>query len=572
MQEEKKKTRGGNMKKNFLLILTCLLLAALVGCGNKEGNDDKDAVIIKVSENGVVGDGKTDDAAAIDAVLDTARMKGREGQKVIIEFEKDKVYYCKDKYRESALFDLQGCKNLTLRGDNTTLLLDKSMKLVNWFNINESENIKLEGFNLKYAQAHYTLSKVDAVSLTDEPYLDVTTDISLGITEKYEAGFIQSHGESYAFALPYTNDVNRMHIYVNSIEPLDAAANKYRVHIRYYDDHEDKINYMLEHNLPLILGVPGWGRYGQEDGSGSVIVTNTKNLEIKNFNVWDSSTMVFHMRNNYGEIHLQNCNVTPEPGSDDVLVSWVDIFHIKENRAKFIIEDSTFEKAQDDVFNFSVTNLQVDDVISETEVTLKCKALGGYWMPLEVGDTITFVHERAGHFVGRTTIKEVKQQGETTHIVVNDAMPMLGAGVVAYVDSLGQPGSIIRNCKISGTYRFRTEITLENCELNTVYAWVDNYPTSEGPIPRNITFRKCKFNSVKAEDPEVCYISSEYMMQIGAQTIPTSGIPAYYSADNIVFEDCDIDHTLINFMDNSANVSFIKDGKEYFSVKAKTRP
>ena len=178
MQEEKKKNRGGNMKKNFLLILTCLLLAALVGCGNKEGNDDKDAVIIKVSENGVVGDGKTDDAAAIDAVLDTARMKGREGQKVIIEFEKDKVYYCKDKYRESSLFDLQGCKNLTLRGDNTTLLLDKSMHLVNWFNINESENIKLEGFNLKYAQPHYTLSKVDAVSLTDEPYLDVTTDIS----------------------------------------------------------------------------------------------------------------------------------------------------------------------------------------------------------------------------------------------------------------------------------------------------------------------------------------------------------------------------------------------------------
>lgn len=560
------------MKKNFLLVLTCMLLAALVGCGSKEGKEDKNAVVIKVSEYGAVGDGKTDDSVAIDTALDMAKMKGRDGASVVLEFEKDKSYYFKDMNREESIFDLEGYKNLTIRGNNTTLVLDKTMNLVHWFDINGSEDITLQGFNLKFAKPHYTLSKVDAVSLTENPYIDITTDISLGITETYTTGYIATHGASYAFGLPYTGDVNRMHIYINSIEPLDANANKYRVHIRNYDDHETKINYMVENDLPFMIGIPEWGRYGEDDGSGSVIVVNTTNLTMKDVNVWDSSTMVFHMRNNYGTINIQNCNVTPEPGTDDVLVSWVDIFHIKENRAKFIIEDCTFEKAQDDVFNFSTTNLLVDEVVSETEVKLVCKQLGGYWMPLEVGDTITFVHERAGHFVGRTTIKEVKEQGEITHLVLNDALPMVGVGVAAYVDSLGQPGSVIRNCKISGTYRFRTEITLENCELNTVYAWLDNYPTNEGPIPRNITFKKCKFNSIKADDPEVCYISSEYMMQIGAQTIPTSGIPAYYSADNIVFEDCDIDHTLINFMDNSANVSFIKDGKEYFSVKAKTRP
>lgn len=560
------------MKKNFLLVLTMMLLAALVGCGSKEGKEDENAVVIKVSEHGAVGDGKTDDSVAIDAALDMAKMKGRDGASVVLEFEKDKAYYFKEMNRESSIFDLEGYKNLTVCGDNTTLLLDKSMNLVHWFNVNESENIKIQGFNLKLAQPMYTLSKVDAVSLTDEPYLDITTERSLGITETFTAGYIESHGASYAFALPYTGDVNRMHIYVNSIEPLDATANKYRVHIRYYDDHETKIKYMMDNDLPFMVGIPGWGRYGDDDGSGAVVVTNTTNLEMQDINVWSSPTMVFHMRNNYGEIHMQNCNVTTEPGTDDVLASWVDIFHIKENRAKFIIEDSTFEKAQDDVFNFSTTNLLVDEVVSETEVKLVCKQLGGYWMPLEVGDTITFIHEKAGHFVGRTRIKEVKEQGEITHIVVEDALPMVGIGVAAYVDSLGQPGSVIRNCKISGTYRFRTEITIEDCELNTVYAWIDNYPTNEGPIPRNITFKGCKFNSIKADDPSVCYISSEYMMQIGAQTIPTSGIPAYYSADNIVFEDCDIDHTLINFMDNSANVTFIKDGKEYYSVKAKTRP
>ena len=559
------------MRKSILFVLTILLLTALMGCGNTEGKsekDDKNAIVLKVSDYGAVGDGKTDDSVAIDTVLDMAKMKGRDGAPVVIEFEKDKSYYFADMNSEKAIFTLDSYKNLTVRGDNTTLILDRTKQtLVHWFRIDGCENIKLEGFNLKWAKDDYSLAKVDAVSLTDAPYIDVTTESSLGITETFVPGYVTEGGTP--FAMPYTEEVSRMHIIIKSIEPLDTVANKYRIHVNPIDNHETKINYVVEHDIPLIVGIPGWARYGEDDGSGSVVVVSTENIELERINVWDSAGMVFHMRYNTGTVHVHDCNVTSEPGTDDLIASWRDIFHLKDNRAKFIIEDCVLEKAWDDVFNFSVTEMEVTEAVSENEAKMSCVQTGGYWSPLKVGDTVTFVHVKSGYFIGRTRIKEVISQGVETHLVLEDKMPMLGVGVSVYVDSLGQPGSIIRNCKVNGTYRFRSEVTIEDCELNTLYAWIDNHTGKEGPIPRNITFKRCKFNSIKADDPNVSFMDPTYMMQIGAMT-KGSDTPAYYYADNIVFEDCDIDHTLINFMNDSANVSFIKDGKEYFSVKAKS--
>ena len=62
-------------------------------------------------------------------------------------------------------------------------------------------------------------------------------------------------------------------------------------------------------------------------------------------------------------------------------------------------------------------------------------------------------------------------------------------------------------------------------------------------------------------------MSSDYMMQLGTTCNIGSGIQPHYYAENILFEDCEIDPNLINFMGKTAYVSFVKDGKEYYSVK-----
>ncbi len=572
----------------LLLAFTMVLQAALAGCSNTktpsdsgDGTGKKDpenAVVLKVAEYGALGDGVTDDSDAIDTVFDMAKMKGQNDTPVIIEFEKDKSYYFKDMHGGKIIFDLVRRKNLTLRGDNTTIIMDKSGKLNQYFNSDFSENIVLEGFNFKYSQPWYTLSNVDAfhpgtpdagansnnhVNETDPPYIDITTERSLGITETY------TPTNRTEFGLPYTEGKSRSHMYIDRIEVLDAAAQKYRVYFQDWDDIRTKMNFLEEYKLQFLLGIPYWDRGELSDGSGSIIVTNTTNFEMRDVNVWAATSFVFHMRNNYGQFNIKNCNVTTEPGSDGVWASQVDIFHLKENRCKFVIEDCLLEKANDDVFNLSTTYLYVNDIMSETEFNMYCQEFGGiYYMPLEAGDIVTLMNEKTGVFVGRTRIKEVvEQSGEINRVIVEDPLPLNGFGVAVYVDTLGQPGSVIRNCTINGTYRFRTPITIENCKFETLYAWIDNIPSVEGPIPRDITFRNCAFTSLKAPDSKVSYMDPVYMMQIGTTCNIGSGVQPHYYGENILFEDCDIDTDLINFMGNTAYVSFVKDGKEYFSIK-----
>lgn len=535
-------------------------------------------IILKVSEYGAAGDGITDDVASIERVLDKAKIVGGDKVEVVIEFEKDKSYYFRNGKGENAIFELQKCQNMTLRGDNTTIIMDKGVRLCRYININESENIIVEGFNFKFSQPWYTLSTVDKfhpgtpeegtgkvgyINKTDPPYIDITTERSLGIVETYTPKITDE------FALPYTKDVNRSHMYIERIEVLDAEAQQYRVFFKDWDDVRTKMDFLKAYQLKFLLGIPYWDRAERLDDSGSIIVTNTKNVNLKDINVWAATSFVFHMRNNYGEFNIRNCNVTTEPGSDGIWASQVDIFHLKENRCKFVIENCLLEKAHDDVFNLSTTFLYVDNIISEIEFNMFCREFGGvYYMPLRVGDTITLINEVTGVFVGRTKIKEIVEQSWTAnHIVVEDPLPLNEIGTAVYVDSLGQPGTVIRNCTISGTYRFRTPVTVENCILNTMYAWIDNIPYVEGPIPRDITFKKCIFTSVKAPDPRVSYISADYMMQIGTTCDLETCVPPQYFAENILFEDCDINPKLINFMGDTAYVSFTKDGMEYYSVK-----
>lgn len=504
---------------------------------------------------------------------------------------------------KQAIFYLKGYENLTISGNDTTLLLDKSNDLVHWFNIDGSKNVKVKGFNLELSQPMYTLATVDGYKIydnsdqydtytgtewghLDKPYIDITTPISLGITEEFVPGYAES-GASVAFGLPYTGDVNRSHIYINSIVPLDVSANKYRVYIRAdeqsslmgikktynYDQAHEKIAYMCGdmggEKLKFMIGIPGWGRYGADDGSGAVVVTNTTDLTVQNVNVYSSPTMVFHMRNNYGTFNIKNCNVTTKPGTDNVLAAWVDVFHVKENRCKFVIDGCLFEKAQDDIFNFSTSYLQVTEVVGDNEFKMECPALGGqYWMPLQVGDTVTLVNETTGEFVGRTTIKEVKTVNSYPHIVVNDSLSGLAVDVAVYVDSLGQPDSVIKNCTIRGTYRLRTPLTVENCEIDQLYAWIDTYPGNEGPIPRNITFKSCTFNPIKPSADQITagyisYMSDTYIMQIGTR----GSVTPSYKTENIQFIDCKLkdgtaftsELNLIDDMEDTGVITFINN-------------
>ena len=545
-----------------LLLAAVLLLSALAGCSKTDGESSDagsaapdgsgtpaEVKVFNVKDYGAVGDGVTDDYNAVKKALDEAI--AYDGAKVV-QFEKDAVYLMATRSRNKSAMEIQKAENLTVQGENTTLVIDMDKRVNTYFNINESKNIKVKGFNLKTLKSVYAIADVNSIDRATRT-IEFTTPDSLGIDATYYA----SIGD--CFGLPYIGeDVNRMHLFFDEMEVVDASANRYRIQFRNEDNVDGKLEYMQRTGSQFLVPRPYWG---QEEGS-AFIVTNTENADLEDINLWSASTFNFHMRYNSGVVNLKNVNLTPEPGTDMAMVGWRDGFHLKDNRAQFIWDGCTLAKVSHDVFNISCTMMQVTEVISDTEFKMECPEFGGtYWLPMQAGDELTVYDEKTGAFIGRTTIKEVvNQKGKDNHIIVNDPLPGNAAGVSVGLDSGVAPNSIIRNCEVIGTYRFRGPLLVENCQLKTMYAWLDNLPNIEGPVPRNIHFKNCEITKVHPADRKDSFGSSDYLMIIGNYT--TSGAMAQFISTGIVFEDCEVNKDEIAFYP-SCEVQFIRNGEVY---------
>ena len=544
-----------------VLLAAVLLLGALAGCGKETASSGAgsaapdgseapaEAKVFHVKDYGAVGDGVADDYNAVKKALDEAI--AYDGTKVV-QFEKDATYLMATRPKNKNALDIQKAKNLTVQGENTTIVIDMDKRVNTYFNINESKNIKVKGFNLKTLKSVYAIADVNSIDRATRT-IEFTTPDSLGIDATYYA----SIGD--CFGLPYIGeDVNRMHLFFDEMEVVDASANRYRIQFRNEDNVDGKLEYMQRTGSQFLVPRPYWG---QEEGS-AFIVTNTENADLEDINLWSASTFNFHMRYNSGVVNLKNVNLTPEPGTDMAMVGWRDGFHLKDNRAQFIWDGCKLEKVFDDVFNISCTMMQVTEVISDTEFKMECPEFGGtYWLPMQAGDELTVYDEKTGAFIGRTTIKEVvNQKGKDNHIIVNDPLPGNAAGVSVGLDSGVAPNSIIRNCEVIGTYRFRGPLLVENCQLKTMYAWLDNLPNIEGPVPRNIHFKNCEITKVHPADRKDSFGSSDYLMIIGNYT--TSGAMAQFISTGIVFEDCEVNKDEIAFYP-SCEVQFIRNGEVY---------
>ncbi len=545
-----------------VLFAAVMLLSAFAGCSTTEGESSAagsdvpdgsgttaETKVFNVKDYGAVGDGVTDDYNAVKKALDEAI--AYDGSKVL-QFEKDATYLMATRPKSKNAFEIQKASNLTIQGDNTTIVIDMDQRVNTYFNINECKNIKVKGFNLKTLKSVYAIADVNSIDRANRT-IEFTTDRSLEIDSTYYPT------NDACFGLPYIGeDLNRMHLFFDEMEVVDASANRYRIQFRNEDNADGKLEYMERTGSQFLVPRPYWG---QEDGS-AFIVTNTENADLEDINLWSASTFNFHMRYNSGVVNLKNVNLTPEPGTDMAMVGWRDGFHLKDNRAQFIWDGCKMEKVFDDVFNISCTMMRVTEVISDTEFKMECPEFDGtYWLPMQAGDELSVYDEKTGAYIGTTTIKEVvNQAGADNHIIVNDPLPGNAVGVSVALDSAAAPNSIIRNCDVSGTYRFRAPLLVENCELKTMFAWIDNLPNIEGPFPHDIHFKNCKITKVHPADRKDSFCSPDYLMVIGNYT--TSGAMAQFISTGIVFEDCEINKDEISFY-RSCEVQFIRNGEVY---------
>ncbi len=488
-------------------------------------------MVLKLENYGGAGDGVTDNGEALSMVLSEAK---RTESPVRIELEKNGIYYFENVPGEGYLFELKDMKNVTLKGENTTISMNAA-KLNGYVNVDKCENLRIEGVNLKTSKSVYAIGNVLEANV-EELYIDIQSDRDLEITETYR-GFFPD-----AFGLPLT-DYNRAHMFISSIEVLDAGKYQYRVHLQDMDDVKRKMVSMVRDGLQFLVPRPGWGET-VNNGSGAFIITNSSNVELKNINMWSASAFCFHMRYNDGKMLIRNVNVTPEPGTDMAMSGWRDGFHLKNNATQFTIENCTIERNFDDAFNTGFTSLEITKVYSNTEFEMSCCEFGGtYYGRLNSGDLLLFYDEEKGSLITSARIKEWVNREDWAalpHIILEEPVPELTVGLTVSSVDVGQPDMTIRNCYINGTYRFRTPLKCEDTQFDTMIGWFDNLVKLEGPVASEQYFTNCRFSKVSAPDPADSF-GGNYIMEIGTVVKDESHNKKVFKAKNIVFENCELD-------------------------------
>lgn len=528
------------MKRRICGIIGLFIMTMLLaGCAGKiSEKNEKKATVLKLEDYGGAGDGVKDNGEAISIVL--AKAKQTEGP-VVIELEKDATYYFEKVPGERYVFEMQRMKDITIKGDNTTISMNLA-RLDGYVNANECENIRIEGINLKTSKSIYAIGDVLEANIAGL-YIDVQSDRDLEITESY------SDFDINAFGLPVT-DYNRAHMYISSIDVLDAGAYRYRINLQDMDDVQRKMQSMVRDGLKFMFPRPDWGEISRT-AAGAVILTSNNNVELENINLWSSSGFCFHMRYNDGKVLVRNVNITPEPGTDMAMAGWRDGFHLKNNPAQFTFENCTIEKNFDDAFNTGITTLDISEVYSENEFKMVCCEYadkgGTYYGRLEAGDRLMIYDENYGAFVTYATVKERVEGSNQPHVILEEPIPELMVGLSVAPLDVGQPNMIIRNCYINGSYRFRTPLTCENTEFATMYAWFDNIRKWESPVAAHQHFTNCKFYRVSAPDPADSFCSPDYMMELGADVKNWQNHKGVFKAEDIVFENCEIDPNLIKW-------------------------
>ena len=475
---------------------------------------------------GAKADGIHNDAPAFWAALAEAAKQGG-----TLLLQKNAVYYlAKSKHEaddavvtsgailnadgadKAAAIVLDGAHDLTIKGENTTILIEAPLFFCN---INHTKNVTLEGLNFNYRIKPFVGARTLALDI-ENGTAEVETDRPL-----YIDGDCSQKGHFGVLDLPY----GRWHMFLKGYEVIDKNANRYRV--LFSDDGATRSRMERLMDTRLILPVPGIGHAIER---GFSIVGNT-DFTMRNCNIWSTARFMFALFRNEGTMLFENVHITPEPGEDLPIVGWRDGYHVKENRAKFIWKNCSAEGLFDDIFNISASMLNVQQVYADDDIDLLWGETHGVYAPLRSGDRLTVFDVSSGELIGSTSVKEViLQEGSHNRIRLEKPLPGVKAGpdIRVCFDSMVAPGSEITGCDFNGTLRFRGPVEIQNCRIHVLRMWIDLETTVEGPIPAGVHFTDCTLE---------CDDDHEIYFHLLSQRKNNSGKKQYHLND-IRFQNC----------------------------------
>ncbi|MGZ0654790.1 right-handed parallel beta-helix repeat-containing protein [Coraliomargarita sp. W4R72] len=308
-----------------------------------------------LSEYGAVGDGKTDDIAALRAALDAL---AEAGPGATLHFEPGKVY--KLGVREDSLYqiDLQKMEGVTVDGHGSLLLSDPKQAYIR---IRRSTGVTVQNLRLESDPLSYTQGKIIAMNSEAgwfdielmEGFHDMPSEEQLASVRPFWPwGAVLDPGERRI--RPGMTD----HVFTERFEKI--GERKYRMFAK-TNYHETIEQYRIGdvYFQPLywntVERLESLGRHVSYDAEANIIISQSADCVIKNVTMYSGrSAMTSRVEFNTGRITFDGFQVRHRPGFEDrVVTNWRDGMHCKDNRVGPVIENCYFEGLLDDSINIA---------------------------------------------------------------------------------------------------------------------------------------------------------------------------------------------------------------------------
>ncbi len=458
--------------------------------------------------------GGSDGFGAMSEIIE--RVKANNGAETVVEFSGGTYDFKKDP-NHSWFFLLKDLENLTIDGKGSKLMIDSFNAYVR---IDSCKNIAIKNFEFVHNRLAFTQG--DIVDVTREYFVIKIDDgydepASEEFVKKYYPNLMWMWGsfmdrEARTLKYGYPD-----HLYIDRVVP-DGKPRHYRI---YPVAREKNVLSMLEKGVAFVMPLhmepnkPWLGGIGPY----TISILNSSDILVENITARATRHAGWSGNNNQGKITFKNCVLTWRENSSDLISSWRDGSHFKNNKIGPAFIDCKWEGMLDDSINIGANPI----LLVEDKGEGIYKIHGGR---LKKGSRIGIFYPNTGKWIEDKDLRveEINQN------VVKFSKPIPDAKLFKILSAedilAGKKGInasstqlydmdyvsadfVVRNCEFGKQRRFAMIIrspggVIENNRIfggtgimlsNEVGSWY------EGPLPKDVRVRRNTFEGVWGTAP-----------------------------------------------------------------------